>query len=428
METKLYFTPNDDGIMADNDAQSVQNAVDAAEADGCGRVVIPRKNARTGGLKWEFDRTVYLPSNMTVELDGCFIYLAEGSFCNVFSNSNFNKEIGRTLEGEQHDISIIGRAGATIDGGIYNGLHERNSLQDGMPHISVNTPLLFANINRFEIGGFRVTNQRWWGMTFIYCRNGHIHDIDFEADRAAIDEEGKRRPDLVPTNQWECYIKNADGIDLRCGCENFTIENISGYTEDDTVALTALTGKNLEEAHSVEGKPSDICRVTIRNVKSDGGFCANIRLTCGDRNKIHDVDIDGVFDTSFGKPYMAGAGVRLDNHNYGRRAKSEHGDMYNISIANVHSRAKSAVEISRTIKNLSVRNIFLCAPYTIGITDRTHPSIYENVHISGIYSDCHDENSAAFLIENTDCVNVTAENIMPGLKVMAKSVDCVKIK
>lgn len=35
-----YFTPNDQGIMADSDSSSIQNAVDAALKTGLGRVVM----------------------------------------------------------------------------------------------------------------------------------------------------------------------------------------------------------------------------------------------------------------------------------------------------------------------------------------------------------------------------------------------------
>nr|MBQ4320246.1 hypothetical protein [Clostridia bacterium] len=352
MANKDFYTPNDEGIIAEFDAVSVQNAIDAAAKSGCGKVVIPRMNARTGGTKWEFDRTVYIPSDMTLILDNCFIYLADGVFCNVFCNSNIYTELGKTLEGEQHDIRILGIGNAVVDGGKYNGLHERNSLKDGMPHISLNTPFLFSNVRNFEVAGFRVSNQRWWGMTYVFCRNGHIHDLEFQADQSGKDPEtGERRPDIIPKTWGDYYIRNADGVDLRIGCNNITIENITGFTQDDTVALTALTG--FEKNVFVEEKPTDICRVFIKNIVSNSANCANIRLTCGDGNKIHDIFIDGMIDTSAGKPYRASAAIRIDNHRYGKTKKAAHGDMTNVSINNVSTRAKAAVEVVGTVMNLA---------------------------------------------------------------------------
>ena len=57
-------------------------------------------------------------------------------------------------------------------------------------------------------------------MTFIYCRYGTITDIKFDCSNDA---------------------PNQDGIDLRLGCNNIEISDISGAAGDDAVALTALS-------------------------------------------------------------------------------------------------------------------------------------------------------------------------------------------
>jgi hypothetical protein len=60
-------------------------------------------------------------------------------------------------------------------------------------------------------------------------------------------------------------ILNQDGIDLRLGCHDILIENISGQTDDDLIALTAIprAGKTAVPA-------DDIRHVIVRNIK---GYC-----------------------------------------------------------------------------------------------------------------------------------------------------------
>ena len=144
----------------------------------------------------------------------------------------------------------------------------------------------------------------------------------------------------------EILVKNADGIDLRQGCHDITIENITGFTEDDSVALTGLCGV-LEDTFKVEGLPSDICRVSIRNVATSA-LCANIRLLTQGDIKLHDIMIDGIRDTSENSPHMdrGGCAVRIgDTNMYGTRHATKD-EVYNITVKNVYARGKHAVVLA----------------------------------------------------------------------------------
>ena len=70
---KNYITPND--TVREDDSASIQSAVDLAARLKIGKVVIPKLNARTGEAKWIIERTVKLPSDMTVILDGAFMMM-----------------------------------------------------------------------------------------------------------------------------------------------------------------------------------------------------------------------------------------------------------------------------------------------------------------------------------------------------------------
>ena len=121
----------------------IQNAITEAKNNGTNRIVISRHNDRTGSDIWNIDRTVFLPDDIELLIDNAHLRLADGVFCNMFANENITKETSRTRAGEQKNITIRGIGNALLDGGVYNGLSERNSEKDGRPHISVNTMLLF---------------------------------------------------------------------------------------------------------------------------------------------------------------------------------------------------------------------------------------------------------------------------------------------
>ena len=45
---KEFISPNDEKLFGTNDSETIQNAIAAAEEDGCRKIVIPRYNARRG--------------------------------------------------------------------------------------------------------------------------------------------------------------------------------------------------------------------------------------------------------------------------------------------------------------------------------------------------------------------------------------------
>ena len=292
------------------------------------------------------DTAIRIPSNFTLILEDCHLRLADGSFCNMFVNEHHGTEIGKTVSGTDTGISIIGRGEAILDGGEYNGLSERNHMQNGLPPIWKNNLILFTNVDGFMIKGLSCRNQRWWALNFIYCANGYLGDLDFCANDTAIDGMGNVYHGLSLSKYKEILVKNADGIDLRQGCHDITIENITGFTEDDSVALTGLCGV-LEDTFKVEGLPSDICRVSIRNVATSA-LCANIRLLTQGDIKLHDIMIDGIRDTSENSPHMdrGGCAVRIgDTNMYGTRHATKD-EVYNITVKNVYARGKHAVVLA----------------------------------------------------------------------------------
>ena len=306
---------------------------------------------------YRVERAILIPSNFTLILKNCHLRMADGIFDNMFVNEHHGTDIGRTSPGTDRNISIVGEGEAILDGGEYNGLSERNSGKDGMPPIWKNNLILFTNVDGFKISGIACHNQRWWAMNFLYCSNGYIGNIDFCACDIGVDADGNRYRGLVRERYDEVLVKNADGIDLRQGCHHIVIENITGFTEDDTVALTGLNGR-VEKAFSVDGLSSDIAFVEIRNIVS-AAFCTNVRLLNQGDVKLHDIVIDGVYDVARESSHADHGlyAVRIgDTRLYGtRHATSD--ETYNISVRNVRGAGDYVISLAGAMSNFSMYGI-----------------------------------------------------------------------
>ena len=317
---------------------------------------------------WIIDEPVRLPSDFTLVMEDCRLRLADGCYSNIFVNEHHDTALGKTSAGTDRNISVIGKGIAVLDGGEYNGLSEKTHLKNGLPPIWKNNLILFTNVKGFKITGISCKNQRWWALNFVYCSDGYIGDIDFCANDTAVDKNGKLYHGISHSRYEDILVKNADGIDLRCGCHDIVVENITGFTEDDSVALTGIRWE-LERYFAVEGASSDIYNIKVKNI-STSAFCTNVRLLNQGDIKIYDIVIDGVCDTSENSPHMERGlyAVRIgDTSMYGSR-HSTADETYNIEVKNVYSRGKYAVALAGQMKNIVIENIE-CAPETQLILD-----------------------------------------------------------
>ncbi len=392
-----YVTPNDKGIMAETDSASIQNAVDAALSAGLGRVVIPRYNARSGKMRWDVDEAVILDSGIEVILDNCHIRQTDGSMDNIFRNFR-EGEMRRTLAEEQHDIILRGIGNAVLDGGVANGLTEKNSLKEGRPHIYRNNPIYFHNLRDFRLENFTILNQRHWAIHLIYAENGYIGGLN-----------------LVCGNDR----RNQDGLDLRVGCNNIIVENLRGQSGDDFIALSGFMGKRIQETATVEGKSDDIHDIQIRNISATAAECTLIALRCQDGVKIHDISIDGVHDVMSSKaaaeegsfvfhfdgnrypfPKSPYALLRVGQEGWITKKVCAPGDVYNLHVTNLHARCNNAVILNLDIQNSYFGNIYAGNDVDCVISTGSDVHTYpyginmRDVTIENIFYDCR-ENALA---------------------------------
>ena len=361
-----YITPNEQA--GKTDSERIRAAVRQAAQTGVGRVRIPRLNERTGEELWVIDEPIALPSDMEILIDDAHLMLAEGKYLNMFT-------IGAPGQPEEtRNVTLRGRGRATLDGGVYNGLSEKNSARNGLPHISKNTTLLFFNASDLLVENLRIIRQRWWAVTNIFVHHSVFRNLWFEADYSRIDENGVHHPDELPRRYREIYVKNADGIDLRIGCHDILIENISGFTEDDSVALTALGGFERALGYVVEGLSPDIHDVQIKGVATDT-VCSNVRLLNDNGNKLYNILVDGVVSPRRNESYRAHSTVRIGDMVYADR-HSVPGETHHITVRNVVSESTYGVSLCKALCDSVIENVTALEGYGVSTYKDYEASLY----------------------------------------------------
>ena len=346
-----FMDPNDFINASDSDSQMIQKAIDEAVRTGCGNVVIPSFNQRTGRCLWVIEESILLPSHITVTLDNAHLRMADGVVCQMFRNANAFEEIGRGPDGIQEDIVLRGVGRAVLDGGKHNGVREKNWRKEGLPHIVNNLTVYLHHVKNFRIEHLTVRDQRWWGITLCFSWDGVISDIHFEIGDKSVRES--------LTHPW----RNQDGIDLRVGCHDIQIMNLTGETCDDVVALTALAIRpgSFELNHSCDHLSFDIYNVIIQNVTARNNHCALVRLLCHYRRRIHDITIDGITDTTPPAEDLirTASCVKIGENDYcddpSVRCRPE--EMRDIFVSNVHSAALAGVVLNSAAQNVVIRNL-----------------------------------------------------------------------
>lgn len=371
-----YICANDH--LAQTDAKTIQSAIRAAKESGVDRVCIPHYNKRTDSELWIIDEAIVLPSDIEILIDDAHLMLADGTYTNMFTAGSPNKN---TAKDTLHNIHIHGRGRAVLDGGSYNGLSERNSEKNGLPHIVKNTTLLFFNVDGLVVEDISVINQRWWGVTNIFVSNATFRNIYFKSDFSRIDENGVHHADEEPRTYEEVYVKNADGIDLRVGCHNVLIENISGFLEDDSVALTALGGFERALGYYIEGGDADIHNVTVKNITT-ASYCAGVRLLNENGYKLYNVTVDGVNDLRAFPAHRNNA-VRIGDTLYAE-TDSELGDTHHITVRNVTSRSHYGVSVCKGLVDSVIENVTVLDGLAGVSTFKSNPATLQHCKIGHI--------------------------------------------
>lgn len=356
-----FLTPNAEEFWADGDAQTIQNAVDEASRRGINCVVIPRWNVRTQCTTWHMEKAVKVPSYMTVVFLNCYLRQVDFIYENMFTNTQAYEHEGRCLAREEHDLAFIGIGDAVLDGATPNGLLEKTCFLNGFPDKRYNAMVLFNNVRNLVLENFQIRNSRWYGTYFIHCDTVRVSNIDFD-------------------NPETCC--NRDGVDIRQGCHNFLIENITGLTGDDTVALNNL-GNDGNDGRYVEGKDVNTQHMVIRNVKAAAGLWFVVRLLVQDRHLEQYLTLDTIMDTSrIEDKKRAGATVMIGSHEYHYKIPGELGDMAHLTLRDIYGRSGRAVAFGGCSDDVQVSNVHANSPWPIAVVSQAN---VRDVHINGVF-------------------------------------------
>lgn len=395
-----FITPNDKGIMAETDSRSINNAVREALKCGFGKVVIPRRNERTGEDRWDVDEAILLSSDLEIILDNCYIRQTDGCMDNVFRNFE-DPATPTSFDKEDRNIVIRGVGNAIIDGGNMNGLCEATSCKGGLPHVEKNNVIRLYNLRGLRLLNFTILNQRWWAINLYYVEEAIISGLNIVTRPTGL---------------------NQDGIDLRVGCNNIIIENVYGQSGDDFIALSGFWNSTTAGKYNVSGKSRDIHDVVIRNVVANSTECAVIALRNHDGVRLYNITIDTVHDTltseamndknprfdhffdanSYKSPRSPYATVRVGQDGYIHESECASGDVFGLHVVNIHGRLNNTVMLNESIENSYFGNIYADNGVDCVITTKTHRESLNygaelrNVVFENIFYNCRDnENSTA---------------------------------
>ncbi len=350
-------TPNE--FKEGSDSDRIEAAITQAVTTGERSLEIPRLNAKSGQPLWLIERAILLPSDFTLVLRDCLVRLAPGTRDNLIRNAGSAKE---PMEGNEN-IRILGFGNAVLSGGLAAHFDPPGD-KSGWRTIGV----LLCEVRHFTIEGLTLEETQAWAVSVENgCAYGRIANLDFKN-----------------SNKYP----NQDGVDIRKGCHDILIENITGVTGDDAVALTGLRNEKAKDNPGVRGmqvggnapRPDDdIYNITIRNVRAKvAGGHHIVRLLNQDGIRLYNIFISDVMDASGPNDPRVQAGVKIGDLRYWSMSQCQLGDTYNIFVDNVLTRGKTGVRIQGPLKNAVLRNIVGYGGCT-NLVEKTAPT--ENVLI-----------------------------------------------
>lgn len=296
---------------------------------------------------WLIDSALLLGDNCWLSLIDATLKLSDGTFDNIIRNRgvevNPSEPNGIALNlVRNYNIKVFGNNKATcsIEGPaipfqavdpVYNdGIVPWVGDRYGWRSIGI----LMANVHDLEYYNFKMADTTCWAISNENgTENFHYHDIDFDTN-----------------------VANGDGVDIRSGCSHGLVENITGNTKDDTVAMTTLNWTNEHPRDANGPNPNGrylyplqvggfengwgINDITVKNINTSTG--EHMVRVLADGLLASNISISNIEDSS-------GVTTRLITLTNGSTTED---NMTNITINGVvNNGATNAIYIARLITN-----------------------------------------------------------------------------
>lgn len=372
-----YIDPND---FCGSDIEKINAAVLAAKNED-GIVRIGRRKADDGRNFWLIDSAILLPENTTLIVSNTKIKLSDSCRDNFIRSANCI--VGNPDVPDMENIHIIGEGNA-----VFEGADHPRATGDGGKTLTIgklnpypptvnwscrptygtdagkagecqkgdwrNIGILLVKVKNFSIRNITVRNAHCWGISLEYCRNGLVRDIQFE-EKEYVMIDGYLERGL-----------NRDGLDLRRGCRDISIENITGFSGDDLIALTAIAPLDRNREPGMYGRTEfygapedvredDVFNISINNVRghSSGGYFV-VRFLNQRGVKMYNIQLANVLDTA--PDELSGfAAVKIGDAAYG--GASAPGETYNFRISGIQTHGKKAIIIGAPLQDSMISDI-----------------------------------------------------------------------
>ena len=412
----------------DYEGNTDNEQIEAAIVDRRGDAVVipPRRSKRSPERDWWLlDRAVTLPGNTTVILENCRIKLSDSCRDNFFRSANCG--FGIVAPEQISDIHIRGVGNVVLEGAdhprstgdaskilgcpcpknftgaehpTFEDLHRHSYGTDaGNPQEFQsgdwrNIGILMANVDRLSIENLKIVEPHAWAISLESCSSAEVRQIEFRARMT-------RHIDGADHNN-----ENQDGINLRAGCHDVLITDISGTTGDDVIALTAIVSPEKHAGgqlgytqimpNDFSKREKDIRNVIIRNVLAyPAGGCKILRLLALGGAEIHNVSVDGIVDTSPDEFHTrttvelgAAPGIMGEpNHPYGEQSEQS---IFDVAFSNIISNADRVFHIPGGLQKAVFCNIVNRNPNGKGLVIKV-PDLLKDVQTFNISASRTDE-------------------------------------
>lgn len=304
----LTITPNQ---FNGTDIDRIQDAVNLA-ASTSHVVHIPSYNKRDGSAIWLIDTAILLPANITVYIDNSTIKLSNQSRDNVFRSNNVG--VGITSPTNTSNIRIIGTGVATIQGAdnprATGDAGKTLTLTSTGGNFSYGTDasdstkkqtgdwrdhaIILALCNSFEVSNLTMHHTHGYSLDFERSQHGIIKNITLDNDRTST---------YAGTSQ---LVLNRDGIDVIFGGQYINIDNVTGRSGDDAIALemgsalSPLAGSlnsSVVTGYIFNPTTDTIHDINISNVNAYS-FTSITRLLAVDSLRMYNINLNNITDAS----------------------------------------------------------------------------------------------------------------------------------
>lgn len=388
-------TPNDPEFEG-SDVERINQAVHVAAERGL-KVVVPRRNAKAAQGQspdlWLLDSAILVEENTTLELDNCHIKLSDRCRDNFIRSANCGlgitdirpishvhiRGVGNVLlEGADHpratgdSAKVLGKDTYGTDAGV-QGENQKGDWR--------NVGILLAHVEQFSIENVTIKDSHCWAISLERCALGRVCDVHF-------DSLGFKMIDGVRQT-----ILNQDGLDLRRGCHDISIERITGRTGDDLVALTNVKVVAVKGTPRVAGETTstmvspadcryagadDIRNIFIRNVCGHAEGDHVVRFLNSGGLRLYNIVLDGLVDTSpADQPCQAT--VKIGDANPAWGGVTPLGDTNRLFLNNISSVSRHTILIAGSLTDSCISNVVRYVPSGEPITYASGKQFVRNV-------------------------------------------------